>query len=479
MNIIQQQELARNSSEQQLISLAEQPNPSIMPPYLVTGELMRRKSIREKMAQAPKQTVSEEVLEEAVQSNMPQGIGALTEDMATPMAAPQEEIMSESETISETGIANLPAPNIGQNYAGGGIVYNDGTQGYLGGGFVIPAIGAGLKYLGGTAIGQGVKRGLGSLFSKAKPPIKTPSAVVQRGIPNAPGRNINIPQAGAGRPQINAGYLRQPGAYVDTTIIGGIIYAMTPDGPKEITQEEKKVIDTNNAGVTQVEDVTEIKTEEVDSPIEKARKRMMMYKEFMGEDPNQARIQERLNKMDARATNQEDQALNMAMIRGGLGMAGGQSQNFLSNLTEGFGAGVDTYTGEIDKVRQAENDIFALDTQMANAQRAEQIAGATYGLESLEAEEARNAQIDIQTRKDTLAYKLAEINNAGAMDRKKLDKQTSPGDMYAMYQEYMNTTSDTPPKEFSDFQAMVMSLSGAPMEGYSATEITEKKKTVS
>ena len=59
MNIIQQQELARNSSEKQLISLAEQPNPSIMPPYLVTGELMRRKSIREKMASAPKQTVSD------------------------------------------------------------------------------------------------------------------------------------------------------------------------------------------------------------------------------------------------------------------------------------------------------------------------------------------------------------------------------------------------------------------------------------
>ena len=131
---------------------------------------------------------------------------------------------------------------------------------------------------------------------------------------------------------------------------------------------------------------------------------MMMYKEFMGEDPNQARIQERLNKMDARATNQEDQALNMAMIRGGLGMAGGQSQNFLSNLTEGFGAGVDTYTGEIDKVRQAENDIFALDTQMANAQRAEQIAGATYGLESLEAEEARNAQIALQTRERYTSY---------------------------------------------------------------------------
>jgi len=34
---------------------------------------------------------------------------------------PQPEVMSESETITETGIANLPAPNVG-NYAEGGIV---------------------------------------------------------------------------------------------------------------------------------------------------------------------------------------------------------------------------------------------------------------------------------------------------------------------------------------------------------------------
>lgn len=478
MNIIQQQELARNSSEQQLIDLASQPNPSIMPPYLVTGELMRRKSIREKFAQAPQQSVSEEVLTEAIQENQPQGIGALTEDMATPMAAPQEEVMSESETISETGIANLPAPNIGQNYAGGGIVYNDGTQGYPVGGLVVPAIGAGLGYLGRTAIGRGVKRGLGSLFRKAKPPIKAPSTIVQKGIPNAPGRNITIPQAGAGRPQIKAGYLRQPGAYVDTTIIGGIIYAMTPDGPKEITQEEKEVIDTNNAGVEQeTETVTE--TEEVVSPIDRARERMKMYKEFMGEDPNQARIQERLDKMDARATNQEDQALNMAMIRGGLGMAGGQSQHFLSNLTEGFGAGVDTYTGEIDKVRQAENDIFALDIQMANAQRAEQIAGATYGLESLEAEEARNAQIALQTQKDNAIMNRVREQEAGALKRTELGLQTSPGDMYALYQEYINTAPENP-LGFPDFQAMVMGSSVANSEIDSIVDqYATKKKTVS
>ena len=127
MNIIQLQEMARNASEQQLINLASQPNPSVMPPYLVTGELMRRKSIREKMAQAPKESVSEEVLAEAMQGNKPRGIGGLTSNMQAPLAAPQEEVMTES--ITETGLARLPAPNIGQNYENGGIVgYDNGGE---------------------------------------------------------------------------------------------------------------------------------------------------------------------------------------------------------------------------------------------------------------------------------------------------------------------------------------------------------------
>ena len=270
------------------------------------------------------------------------------------------------------------------------------------------------------------------------------------------------------------GLLTRPGALsglaVDTAVIGGVVYALTPDGPKDKNgNPPPEVTDT----ITEQLTVPVPEPEEVVNPIETARERMMKYKELMGEDPNQARIQERLDKMDARATNQEDQALNMAMIRGGLGMAGGQSQNFLSNLTEGFGAGVDTYTGEIDKVRQAENDIFALDTQMANAQRAEQIAGATYGLESLEAEEARNAAIDIQTRKDNAIMNRVREQEAGALKRTELGLQTSPGDMYAMYQEYMNTAPENP-MEFPEFQAMVMGSSGLP-QGIKVT----KKKTVS
>tara|TARA_R110000803_G_scaffold148061_1_gene213519 strand:+ start:103 stop:1368 length:1266 start_codon:yes stop_codon:yes gene_type:complete len=251
MNIIQQQELARNSSEKQLISLAEQPNPSIMPPYLVTGELMRRKSIREKMASAPKQTVSEEVLAEAVQSTTPQGIGALTSNMQAPMAAPQEEVMSES--ITETGIANLPAPNIGQNYARGGII------GYAEGGPTPP--------LDEEVVED--NSAFESLYGTL--PVRTPMTM-----------------------------------------------------PEELTIQE--AID---------EEAAFLKNAGYNRDIEKD------YRATLEEE--RLALQEK-----------EDDALNFALIKGGLGMMGGTSDNAFTNIAAGATTGVDSYVKDIKDVKKEE-----------------------------------------------------------------------------------------------------------------------------
>ena len=78
-------------------------------PYLVAGELQRKEAFAQRqMTEAPQGTV----VDELVAKTMPMG--------RMPMPRPQEAMVSD--TITETGIANLPAPNIGQNYAGGGIV---------------------------------------------------------------------------------------------------------------------------------------------------------------------------------------------------------------------------------------------------------------------------------------------------------------------------------------------------------------------
>jgi hypothetical protein len=125
MNIIQLQDDLKGLPDNALIGYVQNPTGAV-PTYLALGELERRTKMREKFKQAaPTETVSEQIVQEAV----PQGIGAL---MPTNMPTNMPPPMAPSpEAITETGIANLPAPNVGQNYEAGGIV------GYAEGGLTI------------------------------------------------------------------------------------------------------------------------------------------------------------------------------------------------------------------------------------------------------------------------------------------------------------------------------------------------------
>ena len=405
MNIIQQQELARNSSEQQLISLAEQPNPTIMPPYLVTGELMRRKSIREKMAQAPKQTVSEEVLEEAVQSNMPQGIGALTEDMATPMAAPQEEMMSESETISETGIANLPAPNIGQNYAPGGII-------------VVDEFGNAIQQYNPPSTKV---RPMPSTSVATTPPLSGPSEKLVEGkiISESGGKGVKGLKGPKDGMLKSLGKKALPFITRHPYIAGAAgvagLYSMlsgddeppvapVPPLPTSVFKE------TETVDLTPGIDYESIKISDASAFGDKAA---ASHRARMGTDPFAARQQEKLAALEADIGGSDD-ALNMALIRGGLGMAGGESQNFLSNLTTGVGAGVDAFVSEDDKQAKQQADLFALQTEIARAARAEEVAIATTGTNSEATAMAHNRKVDLQSKAAILQQQALDVQAASA-----------------------------------------------------------------
>ena len=409
MNIIQIQDRLKGVPDNALIGYVENPTGDV-PTYLALGELGRREEMRKKYAQeaAPTETVAEEIVAKA-QPQM--GLGALTSNMQDPMVAPQEEVMSES--VTETGVATLPAPNIGQNYAGGGIVYTDGTQGYPIGGLIAPIISGGARILGGTALGQGIKRGVGSLFRSAKDAVKTPSAVVQRGIPNAPGKNITIPQPGPGRPAIGPGYFRQPGSLLDTAVIGGITYTLLPDG--KIVDEEGNPPPPEVTN-TITEQLTETVTEPAPAPQTDeaiARERMDMYKSLLGEDEGQSAIAERLEKIESRAQGREDQALNDALIRGGLRTAAGTSQNFLENLATGATAGIDSYDKSLDDMGDSEKEIFAIEVELNKAKRAEQIAIASKGIDSIEARTAAKEARALQTQKDN-AYMQRILAQAAA-----------------------------------------------------------------
>ena len=123
-NIIQQENDLQEMSPRSLANYLNNPTGQYNP-YLVAGELQRKEAFAQRqMTEVPQGTVVDELVATAApMGGMPMGgmpMGGM------PMPRPEEMV---SESITETGISNLPAPNIGQNYADGGIVgYDDGGE---------------------------------------------------------------------------------------------------------------------------------------------------------------------------------------------------------------------------------------------------------------------------------------------------------------------------------------------------------------
>ena len=121
-NIIQQENDLQEMSMQSLANYLNNPTGQYNP-YLVAGELQRKEAFAQRQTvEAPQETVVDELVAEA----MP--MGGMPRDRMPQMPQPRPEEMI-SESITETGISNLPAPNIGQTYASGGIVgYDNGGE---------------------------------------------------------------------------------------------------------------------------------------------------------------------------------------------------------------------------------------------------------------------------------------------------------------------------------------------------------------
>ena len=127
------------------------------------------------------------------------------------------------------------------------------------------------------------------------------------------------------------------------------------------------------------------------------------YKAVLGTDPTLAGRQEKLAKMEARAKRMEDMAPGMAMLEAGLGIAAGTSPFALANIGKGAMAGVKSYGDAQNKLADLEEKRFALDTELAKQQRAEQMAAITFGDRSRQHTEEINKTVMLNKAKDKLA----------------------------------------------------------------------------
>ena len=431
MNIIKLQDELRGVPDNALINYVQNPTGHV-PSYLALSELQRRKDMRAKyqQQQAPESSVADDLEQEA-----------------TPQPQPQQA----------QGVASLPVPETmyqEDNFASGGIVsFDDGgearynaavnarttpTPRYAGLGFVAPALMATGRFAAKYG-GKGLK------YLKDK-------ALV--GKPAVTGPTMNIP-TGPITPVLETatkGFLKTPGFYIDTAVVGGVLYGIDAYGNKErITEDEASKIamqkleaenlqsmqghtaareakekaeaDSNKKQVKYGDKPADTKAnapqaaqQPAESEDDFLRRRMAIYKEYMGGDEDKKGLKDKLDKMEARAARQEELAPYMALTEAGFKTMQGTSPYALSNFGAGAEAGIKSYGAAQDKMAALEEKRYALMNDAAKADRAEKQAAITFGENSYQHKAAmdqkdRIANMGADLKRDEIKLGYAKINS--------------------------------------------------------------------
>jgi hypothetical protein len=138
------------------------------------------------------------------------------------------------------------------------------------------------------------------------------------------------------------------------------------------------------------------------------------FRTELGDDPGRAAMKERLATMQAAGEKEANQAPWMALAEAGLGMAAGKSQFALQNIAEGGLRGVKAYSEARDNLRKAEERRFDLESKVAQAERAEQLAAIKYGEESKRTEDAGRRAVGLA--KQEAVARANEINAKGKFE---------------------------------------------------------------
>jgi hypothetical protein len=418
MNIIQIQDRLKGMPKEAIINYVQNPTGEV-PSFLALSELQRRKDSEEKFQAMQEQPAS--IAEQLVTENMPMGIGNMVAQNQpappqTGMGAPQPQPEITPEMMASSGVGALPAGNVGQNYAGGGIiafeeggevdekeirdkaikkgenpVYEDGSEGYVLGGLM--GVGrAGLGYL---------NRLLGRTFS-SKMPGSTGTSLATTGLKGQVTNDVA---------KYGPSIFRK---YPKTSLAGaglGAYSLMNGDSDDGSTTEQAAVDQPTapDTGVETTDDRLRFNPPEFDTtgltyddPKAYGKERAAAFKEFIGEDTVTPKLETRLAELESKAERRREDAPYMALARAGLSMAAGDSPFALQNIAKGGVEGLQSYADELNTIDSLDQKIFALDSEIQRAKRAEDVAIATKGFDSMEAAENRNYQVQLEKERRKL-----------------------------------------------------------------------------
>jgi hypothetical protein len=409
MNIIKLQNMLRGVPDDALINYVQNPQGEV-PSYLALSELQRRKDTRAKYQaeQAPETSVAEDLGQEAMpdQGGLAMLAGQPPQDMA------------------EQGVAGLDTGDMYQedSFAGGGIVAFAGKDGsYVQGypnyeGPATSAIGRGFDYITGGLKGYVNKKSqlmdLQRQIESLQPNLfesLTPSELSTR---KSQITELKAQQDAIRNP--SSGYVYKPDEKaVDPTMKSYVeqeamrIKEGKGKGLNLLTEEEKAKLLKDQAAKNKATDTkgNAPAQQTAESDEDYLRRRMALYKEFMGPNEDRTKLQEKIDKMEKRAARQEELAPYMALTEAGFKTMAGTSPFALTNLGAGAQAGLQSYGAAQDKMAALEEKRYALMNEAAKADRAERQAIAKFGFESEEAkmnrdQKERLGQAELEVRRE-------------------------------------------------------------------------------
>lgn len=407
--------MLRGVPDEALIGYVQNPQGEV-PSYLALSELQRRKDTRAKYQadQAPESSVAEDLEQETEMSDQG-GLAMLAKNPVLSPGAPMSQ-----------GVADLPINDDmyqEDSFAAGGIVA------FAPGGPVYPnyegpstsAIGRGFDYITGGLKGYMNKkselRNLQQQIEDLQPNLfesLTPSELSTRKAKIA---ELKAKQDAIRYP--TSGYEYKPDEKaVDPTMKSfieqeALRQAEDKKNPyKPLTEDQKKRIikDTStNKDTTPAQQPAE-------SYEDGLRKRMAIYKEFMGTNEDRDKLNKKIEAMEKRAARQEEMAPWMALTEAGFKTMAGTSPFALANLGAGAQSGLQSYAAAQDRMANLEEKRYALMNEAAKADRAERQAAITFGENSYQHQAAleqkeRLGQAELDVRRE--ANRLtASLNQA-------------------------------------------------------------------
>jgi len=370
MNIIQIQDRLKGLPEDALVNYVKEPMGEV-PIYLALGELQRRKDMKERFqaSQADKPSVAEQLVAESEPMQM--GLGAMAPKQMMPVTqgvgAPQPAPEMDPRQLAASGIASNPQSAVG----GTAMMKEGGIVGYQEGGStgysdefikMLEDQAKGIYPTSDFEYGLNPSTQMKGYAGDAAGSFQNTILGRKQFYPFGTEPGLGGMYSGAGRKKATKEDIAA-GKEIDKLDLSQPFYGTpVPDEILKKRENDKKKTDNVITDLS-TDNKTNGKKDGVKPDLsadDKVRADLARIKNLFPEDADTIDLRERL-------ADREDRALNMALIRGGLGMAAGQSANFLDNLSAGAMSGVESYAKTQEGILEAQREL-------AKQKRAEDLA---------------------------------------------------------------------------------------------------------